>query len=154
MSKSAATSGQTVSRELHAHSFFPTQQGHPPGFLSEVRLHGGACQLCTLPLGHLWQCHQMTLLLPNFVLSGNFPFLMFMSWSHCSSKACYAPAKVGRFCLVPSAFLPAFAFAHLGHPVLPRVLSKTEACHLCKQALHFQWARMLLEAVTWSGDIG
>jgi len=76
-----------------------------------------ACQLCTLPLGHLWQHHQMSLLLHDVVLSGRFPFSPFLSWSHCSSKACFAPAKVGCFCRVPSALLPAFALAQMGHPV-------------------------------------
>jgi len=113
-----------------------------------------ACQLCTLPLGHLWQHHQMSLLLHDVVLSGRFPFSPFLSWSHCSSKACFAPAKVECLCLVPSAFLPAFALAHLGHPDLPCVLFQTEACHSCKQALHLQWALMLLQTVTWSGDNG
>jgi len=121
---------------------------------ARVRLHGGACQLCTLPLGHLWQCHQMTLLLPNVVLSGRFPFSLFLSWSHCFSKAWFACAKVGCFCRVPSASLPRFAFAHLGHPVLLRAFIITGACHSCKQALHFHWALMLLQTVNWSGDIG
>jgi hypothetical protein len=153
-SKSAAISGQTVSKELQSQSFCPAQQGHPDGLLHEVRSHGRACQLCTLPFGHSWHCHQMSLLLCNDVLSGEFPFSLFLSWSHCRSKACFAAAKVGCFCLVPSAFLPPFAFAHFGHPLLPRALFNTEACHSCKQALHFQWALMWLLTVTWSGDNG
>ena len=78
MSKSAATSGQTVSRELHWQSFFPAQKGHP-AFLSEVRLLARACQLCTLPIGHSWHCHQMSLPLCNVVLSGKLPYLLFLS---------------------------------------------------------------------------
>ena len=152
-SKSAATSGQTVSKELHSQSCCPAQQGHPVVFLA-VRLFGEACQLCTLPFGHSWQRHQMSLGLCNDVLSGKFSTSLFLSWSHCSSNSWSAAAKVGCFCLVPSAFLPPFAFAHLGHPDLSRALSKTGACHLCKQALHFQWALMPLETVTWSGDSG
>ncbi len=108
------------------HTAFAQHSKGIPRFSVRGSAAWGACQLCTLPLGHLCQCHQMTLLLPNVVLSGKFPFLMFLSWSHCSSKACFAPAKVGRFCLVPSAFLPAFAFAHLGHPVLHVSYSRLE----------------------------
>jgi len=141
MSKSAATSGQTVSKELHSHSLCPTQQGHPLALLP-ARLFGEACQLCTLLFGHSWQCHQISLWLCNVVLSGKFPFLLFLSRSHCSSKACFAPAKVGCFCLGPC------ALAHLGHPVFSKVLPVTEACHSCKQALHFQWALIVLETVT------
>ena len=37
---------------------------------------------------------------------------------------------------------------------MAHALVDTEACHSCKQALHFQWALMLLETVTWSGDMG
>ncbi len=153
MSKSAATSGQTVPKELHSHSLCPTQQGHPLVLLP-IRLSGEACQLCTLPFGHSWQHHQMSLLLRSVVLSGKLPFLLFLSWSHCSSKACFAAAKVGCFCLVPSAFLPAFVLAHLGHPVFSRAFCITAACHSCKQALHFQWTLMPLKTVTWSGDNG
>ena len=153
MSKSAATSGQTVSKELHSQSCCPTQQGHPLVFLA-VRLFGEACQLCTLPLGHSWQFLQMGLLLLNVIRSGKFPSLLFLSWSHCSSKTCFAVAKVGCFCLVPSAFLPAFVLAHLGHPVFSRAFCITPACHACRQALHFQWALTPLKTVTWSGDTG
>ena len=117
---SAATSGQTVSKELQSQSILPTQQGHALALLA-VCLVGEACQLCSLPLGHLRQCHQMSLSLPDVILSGKFPFLLFLSWSHCSSKACFAAVKVRCFCLVPSAFLPPFAFAHLGQPLLLRL---------------------------------
>ena len=55
---------------------------------------------------------------------------------------------------MPSAGMLPFAFAHSVHPVLPRALADTAARHMCKQALHFQWAFMLLEAVTRSGDMG
>ena len=154
MSKSAAISGQTVSRELHSQSFCPAQQGQPDGFLAKVRLFGQACQLCTLPFGHAWHCHQMSLLLRNVVLSGKFPLSLFFPLSHCCSKACSAAANVGCFCLVPSAFRPAFALAHLGHPDLPRTLLHTAVCHSYKQTQHFQWAFMLLETVTWSDDMG
>ena len=51
-SKSAATSGQTVSKELHSQTFWPAQQGHPVCFLPKFREKARACQLCTLPLGH------------------------------------------------------------------------------------------------------
>ncbi len=67
MSKSAATSGQTVCKELHSQSIRPTQQGHPVSFLP-VRVFGRACQLCILPFRHSWQCHQMNLLLCKVML--------------------------------------------------------------------------------------
>ncbi|DBA98557.1 TPA: hypothetical protein ACH3X1_014359 [Trebouxia sp. C0004] len=51
-SKSAAISGQTVSKELHLQTFCPAQQGHPVALRLEVQLAGRACQLCTLPFGH------------------------------------------------------------------------------------------------------
>ena len=153
VSKSAATSGETVSNELHSHSLCPTQQGHPLALLG-IRLFGEACQLCTLPFGHCRQHHQTRFVLPSVVLSGKHPFSLFLLWSHCSSKVCCASAKVGCFCLEPSALLPPFACAHLGQPVLSCALCPTPACHSCKQALHFQWALMLLETVTWSGDSG
>ena len=136
------------------HTAFAQHSKGIPRFSVRGSAAWGACQLCTLPLGHLCQCHQMTLLLPNVVLSGKFPFLMFLSWSHCSSKACFAPAKVGRFCLVPSAFLPAIVLAHLGHPVFSRALCVTAVYHSCKQAVNFLWALMWLWTVTWSGDNG
>ena len=140
MLKSAAMSGQTISKELHSHSLCPTQQGHPDplAYLSQVRLLGVACQLCTLPFRHSWQSHQMRLWLFYVVLAGEFTFLLFLSWSHCSSKGCSAIAKVGCFCLVPSASLP------LRHPALRRAFCITGTCHSCKQTLHFQWALMLL----------
>jgi len=125
---SAATSGQTVSKELQSQSILPTQQGHALALLA-VCLVGEACQLCSLPLGHSRQCHQMSLSLPDVILSGKFPFLLFLSWSHCSSKACFAAVKVRCFCLVPSAFLPAFVPAHLGHPLFSCTLLRTGACH-------------------------
>jgi len=153
-SKSAATSGQTVSKELHSHTFCPTQQGHPLASLPFIRLFGETCQLCTLPLEHIRQCHQMSLWLLNVASSGKFPFLLFLSWSHCSSKACFTAAKVGCFCLVPSAFLPAIVLAHLGHPVFSRALCVTAVYHSCKQAVNFLWALMWLWTVTWSGDNG
>jgi len=107
-----------------------------------------------LPFGHSWQRHQMSLLLCKDVLSGKFPFSLFLSWSHCSSEACFAAASVECFCLVPSVFLPPFALAHLGHPELLFVLENTVACHSFKQIMHFPWALMPLETVTWSGDNG
>ncbi len=57
--------------------------------------------------------------------------------------------------LLPGAvcFSAAVSLAHLGHPVLPCTLADTEACHSFKQTLHFQWTLMLLETVTWSGDM-
>ena len=83
---------------------------------------------------------------------GKFPFLLFLSWSQ---QGMLCPCKSGVLLpIVPSAFLPAFALAQLGHPVLARVLCLTPACHSCKQALHFQWAFMLLETVSCSGDHG
>jgi len=118
VSKSAAISGQTVFKELHSQTFCPTQKGQPFVFLPMFRPFGLACQLCILPCGHSLQHHQMSLLLCNVVLSGKFPFSLFLSWSHCSNKTCSALAKVGCFFRVPSAFLPAFALAHLGHPDL------------------------------------
>ena len=151
-SKSAAISGQTVSKELHSQSWCPAQQGHPEE-LPEVRLCARACQLCILPFGHSWHCHQINLPLRNDVFSGKCSFSLFLSWSHCCSKACLAAAEVGCFCLVPYAFLPLLALAHLGHPVLKRVLFNTGACPSCKQALHFQWALMWLKTVTWSSDM-
>ena len=155
VSKSAAISGHTVSRELQSQSWLPAQKGQPLAFLPcQVRLYERACQLCTLPCGHSWQHHQMCLPLCSVVLSGELPFSLFLSWSHCSSKGCFAVVKVGCFCLVPSAFLPTCALAHLGHPVLAHTLLLTEVCHSCKQALHFQWDLMLLPMVTCSGDKG
>jgi len=64
---------------LQSQSWCPTQQGHPVGFLRKVRWDARACQLCTLPLGHSWQHHQINLLLCNVVLSGKFPFSQFLS---------------------------------------------------------------------------
>ncbi len=55
VSKSAATSGQTVFKELHSHSLCPTQQGHPLD-LMPIRLFGEACQLCTLPPLMPYEC--------------------------------------------------------------------------------------------------
>ncbi len=119
-----------------------------------VREKARACQLCTLPLGHLWQHHQMSLLLHDVVLSGRLFSPVF------SIPVMVPLLQQGMLCscksrvLLPSAIctLASVCLGTNGAPSL--ALCSTEACHSYKQTLHLQWACMLLETVTWSGDSG
>lgn len=108
----------------------------------------------------------MRLWLFYVVLAGEFTFLLFLSWSHCSSKGCSAIAKVGCFCLVPSASLPLSKKYSLSHGTcfaqrLPKCVEShlgtdhrtTRPCGCCKASVQ-RFTPLSLQLFSKQADVG